>query len=68
MIVHLLVNSTILTGATVFQKNVYQIHSLEDALVFIEWTFIFLPILFHAILGVVIVYGGLPNFVLPHQC
>jgi succinate dehydrogenase / fumarate reductase, cytochrome b subunit len=61
MIVHLLVNSTILTGATVFQKNVYQIHSLEDALVFIEWTFIFLPILFHAILGVVIIYGGLPN-------
>ncbi|MCL4202118.1 MAG: succinate dehydrogenase cytochrome b558 subunit [Pirellulaceae bacterium] len=61
MIVHLLVNSTILTGATVFQKNVYQIHSLEDALVIVEWTFIFLPILFHAILGVVIIYGGLPN-------
>jgi succinate dehydrogenase / fumarate reductase cytochrome b subunit len=61
MVVHLLVNSSILSGATVFQKNVYQIHSLEDALIFVEWGFIFLPILFHAILGVVIVYGGLPN-------
>ncbi len=61
MVVHLLVNSSILSGATVFQKNVYQIHSLEDALVYVEWGFIFLPILFHAILGVVIVYGGIPN-------
>jgi succinate dehydrogenase / fumarate reductase, cytochrome b subunit len=40
---------------------VYQIHSLEDALVIVEWAFIFLPILFHAILGVVIVYTGVPN-------
>jgi succinate dehydrogenase / fumarate reductase, cytochrome b subunit len=61
MIVHLLVNSTLLTGVSVFQKNVYQIHSLEDALVIVEWTFIFLPILFHGILGVVIVYTGVPN-------
>jgi succinate dehydrogenase / fumarate reductase, cytochrome b subunit len=61
MVVHLLVNSTLLTGVSVFQKNVYQIHSLEDALVIVEWAFIFLPILFHAILGVVIVYGGIPN-------
>ncbi|TVS11823.1 MAG: succinate dehydrogenase [Planctomycetaceae bacterium] len=61
MVVHLMVNSTLLTGVSVFQRNVYQIHSLEDALVIVEWAFIFLPILFHAILGVVIVYGGLPN-------
>jgi succinate dehydrogenase / fumarate reductase, cytochrome b subunit len=61
MVVHLLVNSTLLTGVSVFQKNVYQIHSLEDALVIVEWAFIFLPILFHAILGVVIVYSGVPN-------
>lgn len=61
MVVHLLVNSTLLTGVSVFQRNVYQIHSLEDALVIVEWTFIFLPILFHALLGVVIAFGGLPN-------
>jgi succinate dehydrogenase / fumarate reductase cytochrome b subunit len=27
----------------------------------VEWAFIFLPILFHAILGVIIIRGGLPN-------
>jgi succinate dehydrogenase / fumarate reductase cytochrome b subunit len=61
MVVHLLVNSTLLSGPGVFQRNVYQIHSLEDALVVVEWTCIFLPILFHALLGVAIVYSGLPN-------
>lgn len=61
MIVHLLVNSSILSGPSVFQKNVYQIHSLESALPLVEWTFIFLPILFHGIFGFVIVWGGLPN-------
>jgi len=61
MIVHLVVNASVLTGASTFQKNVYQIHSLEDALLLVEWAFIFLPILFHAVLGVVIVFGGLWN-------
>jgi len=31
MVVHLLVNASILSGPSKFQKNVYQIHSLEDA-------------------------------------
>lgn len=61
MCVHLAVNASVLSGASTFQKNVYQIHSLEDALVFVEWTFIFIPILFHAIFGVVIIRSGLPN-------
>jgi succinate dehydrogenase / fumarate reductase cytochrome b subunit len=61
MVVHLLVNSTLLSGPSTFQKNVYQIHSLEDALVLVEWGFIFLPILFHAFFGIVIIWGGLPN-------
>jgi succinate dehydrogenase / fumarate reductase cytochrome b subunit len=61
MVVHLLVNMSLLSGPSTFQKNVYQIHSLEDALVVVEWTFIFLPILFHGILGVVIIRGGVPN-------
>ncbi|MCH5373175.1 MAG: succinate dehydrogenase, partial [Planctomycetes bacterium] len=61
MVIHLLVNSSLLSGPTVFQKNVYQIHSLEGGLIFVEWAFIFLPILFHAIFGVMIVYGGVPN-------
>lgn len=61
MVVHLLVNASIFGNPIVFQRNVYQIHSLEGALVFVEWAFIFIPILFHAIFGVIIIRGGLPN-------
>lgn len=61
MCVHLLVNASILESPAKFQANVFQIHSLGKLLVPIEWAFIFLPILFHAVLGVVIIAGGLPN-------
>ena len=44
-----------------FQRAVYQIHSLGVVLPVIEWGFIFLPILFHAVIGVAIIRGGLPN-------
>lgn len=61
MVVHLLVNASLLSGATTFQKNVYQIHSLEDALVLVEWTFVLGPILFHGIIGLLILLSGVPN-------
>ncbi|MCO6455798.1 MAG: succinate dehydrogenase cytochrome b558 subunit [Pirellulaceae bacterium] len=61
MVVHLLVNASVLNSPATFQTAVYQIHSLGSLLPLVEWTFIFLPILFHAILGVVIIRGGLPN-------
>jgi succinate dehydrogenase / fumarate reductase cytochrome b subunit len=61
MVIHLLTNSTVLTSSATFQRAVYQIHSLGDILPVIEWTFIFLPLIFHAIIGVVIIRGGLPN-------
>lgn len=61
MVVHLVTNSLLLVGPASFQKAVYQIHSLGPALVVVEWAFIFIPILFHAVLGVVIIRGGLPN-------
>jgi succinate dehydrogenase / fumarate reductase, cytochrome b subunit len=61
MIVHLLVNASVLESPNTFQKNVYQIHSLGALLPVVEWTFIFIPILFHAIVGVAIVAGGIPN-------
>lgn len=61
MVVHLLVNASVLESPATFQKNVYQIHSLGSLLPFVEWTFIFIPILFHAIIGVAIVMGGIPN-------
>ncbi len=61
MCVHLTVNASVLAGTEAFQKNVDSIHALGPLLPFVEWTFIFIPILFHAIFGVVIIAGGLPN-------
>ena len=61
MIVHLTVNASILNSPGTFQKSVYQIHSLGKLLPIVEWAFIFAPILFHGILGLVIIRGGLSN-------
>jgi len=61
MVVHLSTNSLLLLGPSKFQQAVNQIHMPGKALVVIEWAFIFLPILFHAVLGLVIIRGGLPN-------
>jgi succinate dehydrogenase / fumarate reductase, cytochrome b subunit len=44
-----------------FQKNVDLIHSLGPALPVVEWTFIFLPLIFHAVVGVVIIRSGESN-------
>lgn len=59
--VHLLTNATILDSSAVFQKNVNVIHSLGPALPLVEWTFIFLPMLFHAVVGWGIIAGAIPN-------
>ncbi len=61
MVVHLLVNASILNGPGSFQSNVYQIHSLGKLLPLVEWTFIFLPIIFHAVFGVWIIRSGKSN-------
>lgn len=61
MCVHLLTNATVLDSPGTFQKNVYSIHSLGVLLPLVEWVFIFIPILFHAIFGFVIIRGGTPN-------
>ena len=58
MVVHLTVNASVLNSAGTFQRAVYQIHSLGKILPVVEWTFIFLPILLHAVIGVLIVYEG----------
>jgi len=60
MVIHLLTNASVLESSVLFQKLVYQIHGLP-LLVAIEWLFIFIPILFHAIIGVLIIRGSLPN-------
>lgn len=64
MVVHLIVNSSVINGAATFQNNVLNIHKLGALLPLIEWTFIFIPILFHMIFGFVIIAGGMPN---PHN-
>ncbi len=61
MVIHLVANASVLESPAAFQKNVYSIHSLGSLLPWVEWGFIFIPILFHAIIGVVIVAGGMPN-------
>ena len=61
MVVHLIVNASILESEATFQKNVHQIHSLGSLLPVVEWGFIFLPLIFHAVFGFVIIRGGLPN-------
>jgi len=63
MVVHLLVNASVINGEATFQNQVFNIHNLPLLWV-IEWTFIFIPILFHAIIGFWIIAEGLPN---PHQ-
>lgn len=61
MTVHLLVNSTLINGPGAFQSNVNNIHSLGAMLPAVEWTFIFLPIIFHAVVGLWIIQSGHSN-------
>lgn len=60
MVIHLLTNSTVNEGGRTFQRAVYTIHDLP-MLTAIEWIFIFLPIIFHAVYGIIIIRSGLPN-------
>ncbi|MCA9217721.1 MAG: succinate dehydrogenase cytochrome b558 subunit [Planctomycetales bacterium] len=61
MVVHLTTNASVLNSSGMFQALVHRIHSLGFILPVVEWGFIFLPILFHAIFGFVIIRGGSPN-------
>jgi len=61
LVVHLLTNASVLAGAASFQARVDLIHSLGPLLVPIEVAFIFLPLLFHAAVGFLIIANGLPN-------
>ena len=61
MCVHLLTNATVLDSPATFQGNVYKIHGLGKILPLVEWVFIFIPILFHAIFGMIIIRSGVSN-------
>ncbi len=64
--VHLLINATLAEGVrgdggrSIFQQQVDKIHSLPF-LVAVEWSLIFLPLLYHAFYGILIVWAGRPN-------
>jgi succinate dehydrogenase / fumarate reductase cytochrome b subunit len=60
MCVHLVTNSSLASGVDVFQNAVFAIHSLPFLPV-IEWLFIFLPIIFHAVVGIWIARSGHSN-------
>lgn len=69
--VHLATNSSVLDTkfrpGEMFQSNVDKIHSMGSMLIFVETFFIFLPILFHAGLGLLIWWTGSVNVVAyPH--
>ena len=61
MVVHLITNASVLNSSGSFTDKVHLIHSLGKILPVVEWGFIFLPLLFHAVFGFVIIKGGSPN-------
>ncbi len=61
VILHLLTNATVLDSPATFQSKVDVIHSLGIILPLVEWLFIFLPILFHAAVGGLIISGMVSN-------
>ncbi len=61
LVVHLLTNASVINGAMTFQEQVDRIHSLGVVLPLVEWTFIFIPILFHATVGWLLIAGAVPN-------
>ena len=64
LMVHLATNASILDGPATYQARVDQIHSVgPSTLLTVEWLFIFLPILFHGLIGMLIVTRGHRNVV-----
>ena len=65
---HLATNASILDGPATFQTRVDIIHRLGPSTLFVlEWGTIFLPILFHGLIGLIIVTRGKRNLLLyPH--
>jgi succinate dehydrogenase / fumarate reductase cytochrome b subunit len=62
LIFHLATNASILDSAQIFQERVDIIHGLgPTTLFFLEWSFIFLPIFFHGVVGLIIVTRGARN-------
>jgi len=59
---HLATNGAIIDGPATFQHRADQIHVLgPTTILFLEWSLIFLPILFHGLIGAIIVLRGQRN-------
>jgi succinate dehydrogenase / fumarate reductase cytochrome b subunit len=58
---HLLTNASILASGDEFQKSVDRIHALGPLLVPVEIVGIFIPLLFHTIIGFQIIFTSRPN-------
>jgi succinate dehydrogenase / fumarate reductase cytochrome b subunit len=64
LVIHLATNASILDGGDTYQARVDQIHAVgPSTLLMVEWIFIFLPILFHALIGILIVARGKRNVI-----
>ena len=62
LIFHLATNAAIIDGPEAYQHRADQIRKLgETTILFLEWSLIFLPILFHGIVGTFIVTRGHRN-------
>ena len=61
LVVHLLTNATILNGPPPINRKLIASIRSEFILPIVEWVFIFIPILFHAFIGFVIISGMMPN-------
>ena len=60
---HLLTNVSVVDGIDVYQRRADQIHELgfTTVVILLEWPVIFLPILFHGLIGVLILCRGKRN-------
>jgi len=57
---HLVINATIVQGGNVYQQQVDKIHQLPFLLT-VEWLTIYIPIIFHTVYGLWIIFTGQPN-------
>jgi succinate dehydrogenase / fumarate reductase cytochrome b subunit len=59
---HLITNAAVIDGAATYQRRADQIHVVgPTTLFFLEWGLVLLPILFHGLIGMVIVARGKRN-------
>jgi succinate dehydrogenase / fumarate reductase cytochrome b subunit len=61
VVMHLLVNATVVDSPAMYQAQVDKIHALGMLLPLAEWGLIYLPLMFHAAVGLWVISGGLPN-------